>query len=89
MAQLASEDLQKLKLTSKLGRVWQRKKRRTPTKIYQKEVFYKPKMLYIELTDKLRIGYIYHDNICLCNICTGYKCHYSIVCATIFIMYQF
>ena len=41
------------------------KKRRNPTKIYQKEVFYKPKMLYMELTHKLRIGYIYHANICM------------------------
>ena len=65
------------------------KKRRTPTKIYQKEVFYKPKMLYMELTHKLRIGDIYHANICLCNICTGYKCHQLRVCATISKMYPF
>ena len=53
------------------------KKRRSPTKIYQKEVFYKPKTLHMELTHKLRIGYIYYANVCLWNICTGYKSHYS------------
>ena len=65
------------------------KKRRAPNKIYQKEMFYKPRILYMELTHKLRIGDIYHANICLCNICTGYKCHNLRVCATISKMYQF
>ena len=65
------------------------KKRRAPNKIYQKEMFYKPRILYMELTHKLRIGDIYHANICLCNICTGYKCHQLRVCATISKMYPF
>ena len=65
------------------------RKRRAPHKIYQKEMFYKPRILYMELTHKLRIGDIYHANICLCNICTGYKCHQLRVCATISKMYPF
>ena len=73
MAQLASEVLQKLKLTSKLGRVWQQKKEDPPPRSTRRKCSTNLKCL----THKLRIGYIYYANVCLWNICTGYKSHYS------------
>ena len=43
------------KLSSKLGRVWQPEEGEPPTKIYQKDVFNRPRILHMDLTHKIKI----------------------------------